>query len=212
MRNVYSQFLFVAQNRLALKLSNNNIWKSQYRSGVEQENKNSSNDNLGSTAHFPFPHFCFHLIFFRYSTWFEIFQKQNDIWHKFRAKVQKSFSENKAWDSRSSFFIFLQSVLCRRPWRGGHKHEGSQKHEKFIDYGPCWCSLKKRCSLSQRGNSQKNSSRSLRNNPSKQRGFKCANRRCWKPANHSRTRCSMRWPVTSFKTVCCLALKPLELS
>ena len=64
MRNVYSQFLFVAQNRLALKLSNNNIWKSQYRSGVEQENKNSSNDNLRSTARtFPFLTFVSILFF-----------------------------------------------------------------------------------------------------------------------------------------------------
>lgn len=178
MRNVYSQFLLVAQNRLALKLSNNNIWKSQYRSGVEQENKNSSNDNLGSTAHFPFPHFCFHFIFFDIQHDSKFFKSKTTFGTNSEPKFRKVSLRTKhgILEPLSSFFFKVCFV-------GGHEEEATNMKEaknmrSLLIMALADAHLKKRCSLSQRGNSQKNSSRSLRNNPSKQRGFKCANRRC----------------------------------
>lgn len=124
MRNVYSQFLFVAQNRLALKLSNNNIWKSQYRSGVEQENKNSSNDNLGSTAHFPFPHFCFHFIFFDIQHDSKFFKSKTTFGTNSEQKFKKVSLRTKhgILDPLSSFFFKVCFV-------GGHVEEATNMKE-----------------------------------------------------------------------------------
>ena len=56
---------------------------------------------------------------------FEIFQKQNDIWHKYRAKLQKSLSENKTWGSRAFYFIASYKVCFVK----GHEEEATNMKE-----------------------------------------------------------------------------------
>ena len=207
MRNVHFQFLSVAQNRRALKLSNNNmeITIPHWNRARKQRTYLMSTWHQQRIFHF----LSFVLMFLLLLLFFFWYSRRNKIshvinGHSFRnfskakrhlARIQSQSSEKFLQEQNMRFeriflYCLLKSVLCRRPWRGGHKHGESHQHEKkVIDRGPHWCTRRVNGAIRTRLNSnninrdcgieirkewiyiiKKHKKRSLRNNPSKQQG------------------------------------------